>query len=290
MKIAISGASGFVGSQLLPALRAVGHTVQGLPHIPGTFQLDLSGLLGAEAVIHLAGENLAEGRWTAAKKEGIRRSRIDTTRQLATALRGLPTPPRVWVCASAVGYYGNRGDEVLTEESTKGNGFLADLVRDWEAACKPARDAGIRVVNTRFGVILSPDGGVLAKMLPLFKMGLGGPVGSGEQWLSWVALPDVIAALQFLLTAEAIRGPVNVMSPHPMRNRDFAHTLGHALHRPSLLAVPAVALKVLLGEMAEETVLASQRAFPKVLQKHGYALRHTELDATLNSFFQSRSR
>lgn len=279
--IGISGAGGLVGKRLTAVLAGDGAMVRRLPHVQGAFQLDMSGLPGCDAVIHLAGENLADGRWTPARKDRIYRSRIDTTRQLSEAMARLPNPPRVLVCASAVGIYGNRGDEELTEDSPSGVGFLAQVVRDWEAACAPARDAGIRVVNARFGVILAQEGGALAKMLPIFRLGLGGPLGSGRQWMSWVALDDVAAAIQFALEHDEVRGPINVTSPRPVCNREFARALGQALHRPAFLPVPATLLEWLKGEMAGEMVLAGQRALPKRLVSAGFQFQYPELGPAL---------
>lgn len=279
--VGISGAGGLVGRRLAAALAGDGVVVRHLPHVQGAFQLDLSGLPGCDAVIHLAGENLADGRWTPVRKDRICRSRIDTTRQLSRGMAQLPNPPKVLVCASAVGIYGDRGDEELTEDSTSGVGFLAQVVRDWEAACAPARDAGIRVVNARFGVILAREGGALGKMLPIFRLGLGGPLGSGRQWMSWVALDDVVAAIRFALEHDEVRGPINITSPRPVRNREFASALGQALHRPAFLSAPATLLKWLTGEMAGEMVLASQRALPKRLLSEGFRFQFPELGSAL---------
>lgn len=287
-KIAVSGATGFVASALIPFLKSAGHVVMPLGRAffanpdPGT-------LAGVDAVVHLAGENISAGRWTRAKKERIYHSRIDTTRQLSGAMAQLPKPSKVLICASAVGIYGDRGDEELAEDSTLGSGFLARVVRDWETACEPAREAGVRVVNVRFGMILSPEGGALAKMLPLFKLGLGGPLGSGKQWVSWVALQDVIGAIQFAIAHEELHGPVNVVAPAPIRNADFARTLGRVLHRSAFLTAPAFALRLAMGEMADELLLAGQRVIPNVLQKSGFRFQFPELEAALNEMMSTQT-
>lgn len=293
MKILISGSSGLVGSELVPTLERAGHEVvrlvRGPPKRAGDIawdpaagRLDQQALeAGAvEGVVHLAGENIAGGRWTPEQKRRIRDSRVVGTRLLSEALAALPTRPRVLVSASAVGYYGDRGDEVLTEESASGTDFLAGVCRDWEAATGPASAAGIRVVHTRFGIILSSEGGSLAKMLPPFRMGAGGPFGGGRQWMSWVTLDDVVGALIRALSMEALSGPVNVVAPHPVRNAEFARALGHVLGRPAVVKAPAFALKLLLGEMAG-ALLSGQRVEPRRLQEAGFAFRHPELEGAL---------
>lgn len=279
--VGISGAGGLVGKRLAAALAGDGVVVRRLPHVQDAHLLELSGLPGCDAIVHLAGENLADGRWTPARKDRIYHSRIDTTRQLSREMARLPNPPRVLICASAVGIYGSRGDEELTEDSTSGVGFLAQVVRDWEAACGPSRDAGIRVVNARFGVILAQDGGALARMIPIFRLGLGGPLGSGRQWMSWVALDDVVAAIRFALEHDEVRGPINVASPGPVRNREFARALGRALHRPAFLPVPAMVLEWLMGDMAGDMLLAGQRVLPKRLLSGGFRFRFPELGYAL---------
>ena len=243
-------------------------------------------LSGVTAAVHLAGANVSGKRWSAAYKREIEESRTKPTFALATLLAGLPQPPSVLVCASAIGIYGDRGDEELTEASaartgTTGSGFLGKVCVEWEAATKPASDAGIRVVHLRFGVVLAPHGGALAKMLPVFRLGLGGPLGSGRQWMSWVALSDVIGAIEFAVQTTSISGAVNVVAPQPVTNLEFTHALGRALHRPALMPVPALALKLAFGEMAEATILASQRAFPARLNALGFPFILPELDAAL---------
>jgi hypothetical protein len=210
-------------------------------------------------------------------------SRVKSTRALATLLAGLQPKPAVLVCASAIGIYGSRGDEVLTEASLPGSGFLPEVCLAWEAATQPALDAGMRVVHMRFGVVLSPDGGALAQMLPVFRAGLGGRLGSGRQWISWVALPDVIRAIEFALEAESLAGPVNVVAPNPVSNLEFTRTLGRTLRRPTLLRVPAFALRAAFGQMAEDTVLASERVLPARLSALGFDFGFSELEAGLRA-------
>lgn len=292
MKILISGSSGLIGAALVPALSGAGHDVWRLVRGTGSpaasciawqpeqGTLDASALEGFDGVIHLAGEKIA-GRWTPEKKERIRNSRVQGTRLLCEALERLERPPRVVLCASACGIYGDRGDEPLTEESVHGKGFLADVVRQWEAATDPASRAGIRVVNLRFAMVLSPRGEPLAAMLPLFRLGLGGPLGSGRQMTSWVALDDVIGAALHALATEALAGPVNVAAPHPVRNAEFATILGHALHRPALLPAPAFALRLVFGDLADEVLLASQHLVPERLQASGYRFQYPDLAGAL---------
>jgi hypothetical protein len=293
MRILLSGSTGLVGSALVPFLTTGGHEVvrlvraqsksgeTGITWDPASGQLDAAALEGFDAVVHLAGEGIAAARWTAQQKARIRDSRVQGTRLLAERLAGLKSPPRVFVSASAVGYYGDRGDEVLTEESPRGTGFLADVCRDWEAAADPARRAGMRVVNTRFGVILSPRGGALKQMLTPFQLGAGGVVGSGRQYMSWIALDDVIGALHHVLTRAELSGPVNVTAPRPATNREFTKTLGRVLARPTLVPVPAFAARLAFGEMADELLLSSARVEPRKLLETGYAFRFPELEGAL---------
>jgi uncharacterized protein (TIGR01777 family) len=291
--ILVSGSHGLIGSALVRALSSGGDRVvplvrpasapapQGLVWDPATGRIDAGGLEGLDAVVHLAGENIAGGRWTAARRDRIRRSRIDGTALLAGTLARLARPPRVFVCASAVGYYGDRGDEVLHEDSGSGAGFLADLCRDWEAAASPARAAGIRVVYARSGTVLSAAGGMLPRVLPLFRLGLGGVLGSGAQYLSWIALADHIGALQYILGADGIAGPVNLVAPHAVTNREFTRALGRALRRPTPLPVPAAALRLAFGRLADEALLASTRVEPARLLASGYRFRYPDLGAAL---------
>ncbi len=275
MKILVSGSRGFVGSALVPFLTALGHQVTRLvrPYDPAVLD-------GVEAVVHLAGENVI-GRWTPEKKAQIRDSRVNGTRVLAESLARLARPPRAMVCASAVGYYGDRGEERLQEDSPAGSGFLADVCREWETATRPAVQQGIRVVNLRLGMVLSPHGGALAKMLPPFRLGLGGCLGSGRQYLSWIALDDLVEVIAFALTAPNLRGPVNAVAPTPVTNREFTKTLGRILGRPTLCPVPAFAARLVFGEMAQELLLASARVIPAALLASGFAFRHPDLDGAL---------
>jgi uncharacterized protein (TIGR01777 family) len=291
LRIALTGATGMLGTALTPVLAAAGHVVVpisrreiagGIRWDPIEGRLDAAALDGIDAVIHLAGESLADGRWTADRKAVLRQSRVASTRLLATTIASRPTPPKVLICASAIGFYGDRGDEELDEQSPGGTGFLADLVRDWEGSADPARAAGIRVVHARFGVILSREGGALAKMVGPFKLGLGGPFGDGQQWLSWVAMADVLGILTMALDDHRLAGPVNVTAPNPSRNHDFATALGAELGRPAVVPIPAFALRLALGEMADEALLFSSRVLPRRALDAGYRFRFPELRAALH--------
>ncbi len=293
MRVLISGASGLLGTALTRALLRDGHEtlalvrraarageVQWDPRQP----LDPAKLAGCDAVVHLAGKNIA-GRWTEKFKQEVLESRSSGTRTLAAAaaesFRQTGQPP-VFVSASGVGYYGSRGDEVLTEDSAAGAGFLAEVCKQWEAATNPARDAGVRVVNLRIGVVLARDGGALKPMLPPFRLGLGGRVGSGQQWWSWVSLDDVIGAMLFALQGE-LQGAVNLVAPAPVRNAEFVKALGKALHRPTIFPLPEFVIRGLMGEMGEELLLTSARAVPEKLQTAGYQFRHADLDEALRA-------
>lgn len=292
MHVLISGSTGLVGSALVPFLTSHGHDVTRLTRSasageksvawdPQTGVRDVAALEGLDAVVHLAGESIASGRWTAAKKARIRDSRIQGTRLLCQALAKLSRPPRVLACASAIGFYGSRGDETLTEDSSPGSGFLADVCRDWEQATQAAHAKGIRVVNLRTGVILSSKGGALTKMLLPFKMGVGGIVGPGTQYMSWIDLDDMVGAIAHVLGSDALSGPVNFVAPQPVTNYEFTKTLGGVLHRPTFLPMPAFAARLVLGEMADELLLASARVIPKKLQESGYAFRYANLEGSL---------
>lgn len=293
MKVLVSGASGLIGSALIPFLTTGGHQVvrlvrNGSTRGAGTVRwdpeagsIDSAALEGLDAVVHLAGENIAGGRWTAAKKASIHDSRIDGTKLLVGALIALRQPPKTLLAASAIGFYGNRDQDVVDEDSAPGAGFLADVCREWEAVAEPAAAHGIRVVNLRTGVVLAGNGGALATMLPPFKLGLGGPLGSGEQYMSWVALDDVVGAILHALTTTSLSGPVNIVSPNPVTNRTFTKTLGQVLSRPAVVPVPAFAIKLLFGEMGEELLLASTRVEPHRLQQSEYPFRFPELEETL---------
>jgi hypothetical protein len=238
-------------------------------------------LEGVTAVVHLAGESIADGRWTEAKKQRIRDSRVVGTRTLCESLGKLPQPPRTLICASAIGFYGDRGDKPLDEDSPPGQGFLPDVCLGWEQACDPARRAGIRVVNVRIGVILSRHGGALAKMLLPFKLCVGGKIGSGSQYMSWVSLDDVVGTVVHGLTHPELSGPVNAVSPQPVTNAEFTRALGAALNRPTIFPMPAFAARLALGQMADDLLLASTRVLPRRLQATGYDFRHADLAACL---------
>jgi uncharacterized protein (TIGR01777 family) len=244
----------------------------------GTIGGDLTGI---DAVVHLAGESIAEGRWTEEKKRRILESRQKGTRLLAEKIAGLSEPPSVMVSVSATGYYGNRGNELLTEESEPGDLFLSKVCREWEAAADPAREAGVRVVHPRFGIVLTTEGGALGTTLPIFKLGGGGKIGSGGQYWSWISLDDVIGAIVHALQTDDLSGPVNVVTPGPPTNAEYTRVLGKVLNRPTLFTVPAPAARVMLGEIADELLLASARVEPVRLRETGYSFRHPELEATL---------
>jgi len=292
LRVAITGSTGLIGTALARSLRADGHRV--LPVVrsrpkegeigwdPREGRIDEAGLHGVDAVVHLAGETVGE-RWTEARKARIRESRVRGTSLLARTLASLPRPPGVLVSASAIGYYGDRGDEPLEEDAGPGSDFLAQVAQEWEAATEPAARAGIRVAIPRLGLVLSPAGGALARMLPVFQLGAGGRLGSGRQWWSWVSLPDVVRGIRFLLEAEATSGPYNLAAPEPVTNAEFTRTLGRVLSRPALFAVPEVALRLAFGEMADATLLASQRALPARLLGAGFAFRHPHLEAALRA-------
>ena len=291
MKILVSGSTGLVGSALVPFLLTGGHQVARLvrsqptaggevPWDPAAGRLEATNLEGLDAVVHLAGERIT-GRWTAAKKARIRSSRVQGTRLLAETLARLARPPKTLVCASAIGYYGHRGDELLREESPPGAGFLAEVCREWEAAARPAAEKGIRVVQLRIGVVLSAAGGALALMLTPFKLGLGGRVGSGQQYMSWIAIDDLAGIIQHALANESLRGPVNAVAPRAITNREFTKTLGRVLGRPTIFPMPAFAARLAFGQMADELLLASARVEPTRLIASGYKFRTPELEAAL---------
>ena len=297
MKVLVSGATGLVGSALSKELENKGHDVVVLSRSrpssedtirwdPSSGRIDASRLGGIDAVVHLAGENIV-GRWTEEKKRKIRDSRVQGTRLLAESIAGLSEKPQAMVCASAIGYYGDRGNELLREESNSGNAFLSRVVEEWEAAAQPAREVDIRVANLRFGIVLSPEGGALGTTLPIFKLGGGGKVGSGRQWWSWVALDDVVGALVHALENESVEGPVNVVAPNPMTNAEYTKVLGDVLNRPTVLPAPAPALRLGLGQVADELLLASARVEPAKLKESGYDFRYPELKGALRHLLNS---
>ncbi|MBM3838961.1 MAG: TIGR01777 family protein [Verrucomicrobia bacterium] len=297
MKILIAGSSGLIGSALAATLSQQGHQVtrlvrEAVPCGSADLRWDPDSgapdakLEGFEAVVHLGGRNIASGRWTEAVKVSIRESRVRSTQLLSCALQEIRNPPRVFISASGISIYGNRGAEILTEDSSPGTGFLADVVREWEAATRPAAERGLRVANLRFGLVLSAHGGALAKMLLPFKLGLGGVVGSGEQYWSWITLEDAVRAIQHTLVTEALSGPLNLVSPNPVTNREFTRALGAALRRPTILPVPAFVARIALGEMADEALLASTRALPAMLAASGFKFLHSDLAEALRSLLQ----
>jgi uncharacterized protein (TIGR01777 family) len=295
LSLIVTGASGLIGSALVARLIADGHRVQRMVRRPARSgeitwdpargKIDTAALEAVDGVIHLAGENIGV-RWTRSRRARIRESRVRGTRLLSETLAGLAQPPRVLISASAVGIYGNRGNQPLTESTPPGDptrDFLVAVCREWEAAADPARAAGIRVVHPRFGLVLTPEGGALRKLLLPFRLGLGGRIGSGNHWMSWVALTDVTDALVHMLSAKSLEGPVNVSAPEPVTNRDFTRALGRVLGRPTILPVPAAALRAVFGEMADRTLLSSARVLPARLIESGYHFTYPGLEGALRS-------
>ena len=300
MKVLISGSHGLVGKALISSLVEDGHEVVSLvrsrytvgqPEIewhPNHGRIDAPRLEGFDAVFHLAGESIASGRWTDEKKRTIRDSRTKGTTLLSETLAQLSQPPAVFISASAIGYYGNRGDEELTEESTPGNDFLSSVCVEWEEATRPAAEKGIRTILARFGIILDLNGGALAKMLTPFRMGIGGRVGDGRQWMSWIALGDVVNALKFLLLDSAVHGPVNIVAPNPVTNAEFTKTLGRVLSRPTFFPVPEFAARLAFGEMADALLLSSAKVDPAVLEERGFAPYWPRLEPALQHLLRKR--
>ena len=293
MKILISGSSGLVGSSLLPFLNENNHEVLRLVRfqptaeneiqwLPDQNQIDLNSAGQIDAVVHLAGESIAD-RWNEEKKNKIRESRIKGTKLISDTISQLEQKPKVFISASAIGYYGNRGNEILTEDSVPGDDFLARVCRDWETACLPVSDNGIRSVQLRFGVILSSSGGALAKMLPVFRLGQGGKLGHGRQYMSWVSLEDVTNIIDHVLRTDTLHGPVNVVAPNPVTNSEFTNTLGRVLRRPTIVPgfLGQLATSVLFGQMSEALLLASQRVEPTRLNDSGYNFQYQTLESAL---------
>jgi uncharacterized protein len=295
MNILVTGSSGLVGSALIPALTAEGHRVSRLVRsksnlgIRDTFWDPAGGELysppleGLDGVVHLAGESIAGGRWTKGRKLRIRESRIQGTRLLSESLARLTHPPKVLISGSAIGYYGNRGQEILTELAPPGSNFLAGVCQDWEAVANAAAESGIRVVTLRTGVVLSPRGGALARMLLPFRMGVGGVVGSGKQYMSWISIDDLVRIILYALKIETVKGPVNAVAPKPVTNGEFTRTLGRVLRRPTVFPMPGFAARLAFGEMADELLLASARVVPAKLEASGFVFRHPDLESALSS-------
>ena len=297
--VAVSGATGMIGSALVTRLRARGHSVRRLVRSapgaqPGDIMWDPMGgvldartLEGCDAIVHLAGAPIAQ-RWTHARKQDIQTSRVRGTSLLARAVASMAVKPGVVLSGSAIGYYGNRGDELLDERSTPGGDFLADVVRAWEGAAAPIADAGVRLVLLRTGIVLSPHGGALEKLLPPFRLGVGGPLGSGRQWMSWISLDDQIRAIEHALFAEGLRGPANFVAPNPVMNATFATTLGRVLQRPALIPVPSFALELMFGEMANATILGGQHVMPRALAASGFVCSEPTLEGALRAVLNAR--
>ena len=295
-RILISGASGLIGSALGPSLKSNGYEVVRLvrreAREANTVRWEPMHAIppelvsGFDAVIHLSGESVV-GRWTVAKKARIRDSRVVSTKNLTDALAKAERPPQTFLCASAIGYYGNRGDEILSEESLSGTGFLPEVCRGWESATEPAAKAGIRTVKLRIGIVLSPNGGALKQMLLPFRLGLGGRIGSGRQWWSWIHIEDFVVAVHHILQNDSATGAINMTSPNPVSNAEFTRTLATVLKRPAILPVPAFAVRLALGELADEGLLASARAMPQKLATSGFALKYPELRTALEGLFAS---
>ena len=294
MRIAVTGSTGLLGSALVRRIRDAGHdevvrVVRGgapagekaIRWDPDRGSIDAAGFEGIDAVVHLAGENIGGGRWTASRKAAIRDSRVKGTSLLCEALAGCSHPPKTLISASAIGYYGDRGDELLTEDSPPGTGFLSEVCREWESACEPAARRGIRVVVLRNGMVLSRQGGALGRMLPVFRAGLGGILGSGRQYVSWVALDDHAGIVLHALARETLRGPVNAVAPRPVTNRELAETLARRLSRPAVVPTPAFVLRIVLGEMADALLLSGARVACRRLEESGYRFLHPELEGAL---------
>lgn len=295
-RVLVTGVSGPIGAALLPSLKAAGaqvtRLVRGRSSGEGQISWDPEQPLapetvsGFDAVIHLAGETIF-GRWSETKKEKIRNSRVRGTQHLAQALARAPRQPRVFLVGSATGYYGDRGDEILREDSRNGTGFLPQVCREWEAASQAAADAGIRTAHVRTGIVLSPKGGALSQMVPPFRLGVGGRLGSGRQWMSWIHVQDVVGVLHFILKTDTLAGPVNMVAPHPVTNAEFTRVLAGVLSRPAIFPVPAFALRIAFGQMADEALLSSQRVEPARLAASGYSFQYSDLKPALSAILKS---
>jgi uncharacterized protein (TIGR01777 family) len=299
MRILVSGSHGLVGKALIGSLNSDGHEIVRLvrrnPSAAGELEwhpnegrIDAASLEGFDAVVHLAGESIASGRWTGEKKRAIRDSRVKGTTLLSDALARLSRPPAVFISASAIGYYGNRGDELLTETSAPGRDFLAGVCIEWENATRTAVEKGIRTVNTRFGIILDAEEGALGKMLTPFRMGIGGRVGDGKQWVSWITIEDVVGGLKSMIDDASVRGPVNFVTPNPVTNAEFTKMLGHVLSKPTLFPVPVFGVRLAFGEMADALLLASQRVEPRVLKERGFVYQWPMLEPALRHLLAGR--
>lgn len=297
MRILISGASGLIGSELVPYLRKQGHEViklvrdrkegaeDEIPWDPDAEKVNVESLEGFDAGINLSGYNIFSGRWTQARKDKIRRSRVTSTRTLAKAFASLEHPPEVLINASAMGYYGDRGATVVTEEALSGSSFLASVCREWEAATLAAKQRGIRVVYLRTSIVLSPKGGALGKMLPLFKLGLGGVLGSGKQYMSWISIEDYLRSISHLLNKNEIKGPVNISTPNPVTNSEFTKTLGRVLNRPTFLSVPSSVIRFVAGELGD-AFLTGVRMEPQRLEQSGFTFEHPQLEEALKALLK----
>ena len=299
MRILVSGSHGLVGEALIKSLTNDNHEIVRLVRRapagsgeiewhPNQGRINTEQLEGFDLVVHLAGENIASGRWTGDKKRAIRESRVKGTSLLSESLARLTRPPSVFLSASAIGYYGDRGDELLTEKSAPGKGFLPSVCVEWENAARPAVEKGIRTVYTRFGIVLDRNEGALAKMLPPFQMGIGGKIGDGKQWMSWIALDDVVSGLRFLMDDKSVHGPVNFVAPNPMTNAEFTKVLGRVLSRPTFFPVPAFGARLAFGEMADALLLSSQRVTPGVLTEKGFEFSWTTLESVLKHLLNHR--